>query len=81
MCGCARTAPKNLITLFLCWRPITQTNLEMSRFWAGGSSSESENESQSDSDDEVQNQKNVGGKFAVIDSDSGKVFQKVILCI
>jgi hypothetical protein len=44
---------------------------EMSRFWAGASSSESENESESDSDEEVQNHKNTGAKFAVIDSDSG----------
>jgi hypothetical protein len=43
----------------------------MSRFWAGASSSESENESESDSDEEVQNHKNTGAKFAVIDSDSG----------
>lgn len=49
---------------------IFNISREMSRFWAGGSSSESENESQSDSDEEVQNPKVAAGKFVVYDSDS-----------
>ena len=47
---------------------------DMSRFWAGGSSSESENESGSESEEEMQTQKVVGGKF-IFDSDSGKWIQ------